>query len=165
MSSWCSLFMGDSRGSHTMDENDIQDTYISAGRLVSTTLVRIFYSWSPPLFLNAQRIPPSVLALLFCAFFPCCSCTAFLITTFVCFLPNERYWTWYYFRWYRNASLTPDSSKTRLLSPASFDTSFEHVDPCHAACTLHFLTGCRANLEQKVMIMTRSYALAHSSWK
>ena len=32
--------------------------------------------------------------------------------------------------------LTPDSSKTGLLSPASFSTSFEHVVPSCAACTL-----------------------------
>lgn len=33
-------------------------------------------------------------------------------------------------------TLTPDSSETGLLSPASFSTSFEHTVPSYAACTL-----------------------------
>lgn len=123
----------------TLDGNDIRDTYILAERL------SLHDPCQTPLQLNssttAEYATNATLSATAAIFVPSSaatrallSCNKALMASFqtnfteldTAFVDTE------------TPPLTPDSSKTRLLSPASFSTSFEHVVPSYSysACTL-----------------------------
>lgn len=127
---------GDSRRSDTLDENDIRGIYISAE-----------HSSQNPLQSKSAATPERATNTILCAtapvFVPSPAARALLFRNQSSFQPNATgpddddtasVHT-------ETPTLTPDSSATGFLSPASFSTSFEHVIPFYAACTLDSSDG------------------------
>jgi hypothetical protein len=125
---------GDSRRSDTLYENDTQDTYISAE-----------HSSQNALQLKSAVTPEHATNTILCA-------------TAAVFVPSSPAARALLFRnkssfetnvtgpdtasvHTETPTLTPDSSEIGLLSSASFSTSFEHVVPSYAACTLDSSDG------------------------
>ena len=127
---------GDSRRSDTLDENDFLDTYISAE-----------HSSQNPLQSKSAATPERSTNTILCAtaavFVPSSpAARALLLRNKTSFQAN--------FTGLDTASvhtetptpnLTPDSSETGFPYSASFSTSFEHVSPSYAACTLDCSDG------------------------
>lgn len=124
---------GDSRRSDTLDENNIRDNYISAE-----------HSSQNPLQLKSAatlgRTTNTNLCATAAVFVPSPAARALLFRnkssfqTNVTGLDTASVHT-------ETPTLTPDSSETGLLSSVSFSTSFEHVVPSCAACTLDSSDG------------------------
>ena len=117
---------GDSRRSDTLDENDIQDNHISAE-----------HSSQNHLQLKSAAIPERATNTILCAtapvFVPSPAARALLFRNQSSFQTNATGLDDDTASVHiETPTLTPDSSTTGLLSPASFSTSFEH-----AACTLN----------------------------
>ena len=128
-------FFGDSHCSDTLDENDIWDAYISAERYDPTQNPLELKSTA-----TSERATKTILCATAAVFVPSSPAARALhslnkssMASFqmnVTGLDTTSVGT-------DTPPLTPDSSKTGLLSPASFSTSFEHVDPFYA-CTLRY---------------------------
>ena len=119
---------GDSRRSDTLDEIDIRDTYISFEHSSQNPL---FKSPATP-----KRPTNTILCATAAVFVPSSPAARALLfrnkssfQTNVTGLDAASVHT-------ETPTLTPDSSKTGLLSSSSFSTSFEHVVPSYDACTL-----------------------------
>ena len=125
---------GDSRRSDTLYENYNQrDTYVSAEHS-SQNISQMKFAATP------ERATNTVLCATAAVFVPSPAARALLFRdkysfqTNVTGLDTASVHT-------ETPTLTPDSSETGLLSPASFSTSFEHVDPSYAACSFDSSDG------------------------
>ena len=119
---------GDSRRSDTLDEIDIRDAYISFEHSSQNPLLK---SDATP-----ERPTNTILCATAAVFVPSSPAARALLfrnkssfQTNVTGLDTASVHT-------ETPFLTPDSSKTGLLSSSSFSTNFEHVVPSYAACTL-----------------------------
>jgi hypothetical protein len=126
---------GDSRRSDTLDENDIRDTYISAE-----------HSPGNPLQIKSAATPERATNTTLCAtaavFVPSSpAARALLFRNQTAFQTNLTGLDDTASVHTETPTLTPDSSETGLLSPASFSTSFEHVAPSYTARTVDFSDG------------------------
>ena len=133
---------GDSRCSDRLDKNDIRDTYISAER---SSLHDPGQNHLQPKFTSTpERATNTTLCASAAVFVPSSPAARALLSrdkssmtsfqTIVTGLDTASVHI-------ETPPLTPDSSKSGLLTPASFCTRFEHVDPSYAACTLEYFNG------------------------
>ena len=125
---------GDSHRSDTLDENDIRETYISAEHSIQNAL-KVKSAATP------ERATSTILCATAAVFVPSSPAARALL-----FRDKSSFQT--NFTGLDTASvhtetptLTPDSSETGLLSSASFSTSFDHVVPSYASCTLDSSEG------------------------